>query len=108
MKKLLKFDSVEEPDSDPDVSYLDNFPERKAEYYNQGFYHVGIYAVAEVSVNGIWQKLKSSGLWGIESDSDEEYFDSVRSQEIGELMSILIELGFDKDEVQKEALAASP
>lgn len=43
--------------------------------------------------------ITSGGLWGIESDSDEEYFDEVNLGELNELKSVLYALGFDDEQI---------
>lgn len=66
---------------------------------------IGIFAEAEVVVHSVIQRIRSAGLWGIESDSDEEYLRSVEKDELDELTKILVELGFsesDMPEVEQE------
>ena len=63
---------------------------------------IGIKAQAEYSVGdnraGVCQiqTLDSMGLWGIESDSEESYFDEVANEELAELRSQLAGIGFSK------------
>lgn len=110
-------------DSDPDLSYLDQFKnaekgseERK--YYKQDqkrksnygdtWYMVGIYAKASLVINGVTQELRSGGLWNIESDSDRSHFISSGKDEIAELKEIVTALGIDSarfDKLAFEALA---
>jgi hypothetical protein len=42
------------------------------------------------------QTLTSGGLWGIESDSDREYLESVEQEELADLKTQLLVLGFSK------------
>lgn len=62
---------------------------------------VGIYAQAEIVVAGTIQEVCSGGLWGIESDSDDEYVTEVETEELGELTLILKELGFSQDAIEE-------
>lgn len=66
---------------------------------------VGLYASAEILVCGVIQYISSGGLWGIESDSGKEYFEEVAEEEVSDLKTILIELGFPENEVS-EAIGA--
>lgn len=69
---------------------------------NRGdFCFVGIAAEAEITLrseNGgsIIQHVRSGGLWGIESDSGEDYFAEVEREEINTLRSELESVGFSK------------
>lgn len=60
--------------------------------YGNGWVMVGIRAEAKLVIGGVIQTIKSGGLWGIESDSDESYLDEVRAEEESELQGILHEL----------------
>lgn len=69
---------------------------KRMEAYNDGQWNmVGIQAVAEVHLSQddghTWniQRIKSPGLWGIESDSDDSYKEEVYSEQLGELKKIL-------------------
>lgn len=78
------------PDS-PEQDY------NRCEAYNRGdWWMLGIYAIAEVIVGGTIQRLRSGGLWGIESDSDQAYLDEVGHEQLAELADILNEFGFSK------------
>lgn len=75
------------PDS-PEQDY------ERAESYNRGGWcMVGVYAVAEVIVNGTVQRIRSGGLYGIESDSDLGYFEDVARDELADLAATLADLG---------------
>jgi hypothetical protein len=84
-------------DEDGDSSYLeqDEFSDRLAEYRAGNFYFEGVYAVAKLKVpttQGGWihtGEVSSPGLWGIESDSDESYFEEIGQEELNELRVIL-------------------
>lgn len=71
----------------------------RAEAYNRGEWGmIGISAVADVQFsNGApTQKIRSGGLWGIESDSDTDYFSEVEREELDALRSELLSVGFSK------------
>jgi len=82
-------------DTDPDTSYLeqDDFAERLAEYRNGDFSFVGVRATALIRVpygaDFIETRISSSGLWGIESDSGQDYFDEVFQEERKTLLEML-------------------
>jgi hypothetical protein len=75
---------------------------RRMEALNAGQWcFIGIIAKAEVvSEQGICQTIRSGGLWGIESDSDKEYLDSVAKDELCELGKELESLGMGKRAVE--------
>lgn len=60
---------------------------------------VGIYASAQIIVGDVFQHIKSAGLWGIESDSSDEYFREVALEEVASLKDILRDLGFPDSEI---------
>lgn len=84
-----------------------------ADYYSNGlqdfermeslergeWYFLGVDAVAQIVVHGVIQTIESGGLWGIESDSDEDYIESVEKEEIDALRRVLAELGFSKTDI---------
>jgi hypothetical protein len=85
----------------------------RSEAMNRGDWcHVGIYAEAEVSREigqgcRRLQSFRSSGLWGIESDSDESYIDETAREELANLKDHLESFGVDTanfDELSAEAL----
>ena len=62
---------------------------------NQQWGFIGIRADAEYSVNGdLRQDVTSGGLWGIESDSGDDYFTEVEQEQLAELKSQLAGIGF--------------
>ena len=93
------------PDSDPDLSYLeqdynDVSPEERSRYcaqdaarlaaYHAGeWYMLGVRAIADIEVRRMaystTYRLESTGLWGIESDSDDSYIKSVFADQCAEL-----------------------
>lgn len=97
-------------DPDPDLSYLEDEsryrgvpPEearkyreqdrRRLETYGDLWNMIGIYAEAEVDVRGTLQRMRSGGLWGIESDSDKKHIESISKEEYDALKAILKDTG---------------
>jgi len=69
----------------------------RMEAYNREEWHfISIQARAEIVLDGTCQTIKSGGLWGIESDSDESYFHEVEREELTSLRGILHTMGFSK------------
>lgn len=91
------------PDPDADPSYLDepDFAERRAEYERGDFGFVGVVAEADVEVEGVEQRVKSGGLWGVESD-DREHIEHVAGEEYDELRQVLKTLGVPTSELPTE------
>lgn len=83
------------PDEDPDTSYLEQegFEDRMRQYENGLFSFVGVRAVAHIEVpcGSAWimSTIKSPGLWGIEDDSSEAYFNDVFEEEKRTLLEML-------------------
>jgi hypothetical protein len=92
------------PDEDPDTSYLDqgDFENRKEAFHRGNFSFVGVRAEAEIVVDGIIQTITSGGLWGIESDSGDEYIKEVAGEEYNDLRKILKTLGVPTSELPTE------
>ena len=68
--------------------------------------YIGIKAVAEIQTSGngkIWlcNEISTGGLWGIESDSGEDYLKSEGNIELSELEKLLIEFGFSENEINE-------
>ncbi len=77
---------------------------RRMETLNRGDWcFIGIYAVAEVQLQtrGTIQTIRSPGLWGIESDSGDDYFDEVGKEELASLVSELQAAGFTRAQVKR-------
>src|SRR5215472_2019551 len=90
-------------DCNPDTSYLEQegFEKRLDEYNRGHFEFVGIRAEAEVSFPtspnyALIQRVTSGGLWGIESDSSEEYLQEIEQEELRQLREQLHAMGFSK------------
>jgi hypothetical protein len=101
MISILKrdFDRQLVPDDCPDTSYLEQegFGDRLEQYRQGAFDYVGVRAAVELPIpygkDRILIKIESPGLWGIESDSGEDYFNSVFQEESNILADMLAELG---------------
>jgi hypothetical protein len=100
-------------DEDPDTSYLEqeDWADRLEEYRNGGFYFEGVVAVATLKVptsQGGWihtGEISSPGLWGIESDSGESYFEEIGKEQVDELREILRDgYGFSDEEITGAAV----
>lgn len=77
--------------------------ERMEALNNQQWGFIGIRAEAEFSIGNevrgghcLMQELSSGGLWGIESDSDAGYFESIEAEELENLKTQLEGIGFSK------------
>jgi hypothetical protein len=114
-KKIESISCQQTFDVDGDISWLQQYDinskdseeqkcalqdkKRLEAYYNDEWYFIGIQAVAKIRINGISQTISSSGLWNIESDSGDEYFDEVFDEEKEQLKDNLLELGFTEKEI---------
>lgn len=93
------FDRQIVPDDCPDPSYLEQegFADRLEQYRQGGFDYVGVRAAVELPIpygkDQILIRIESPGLWGIESDSGEDYFDLVFQEEFNTLADMLVALG---------------
>ncbi len=76
----------------------------RMESLNRGdFSFIGIRAEADVQMpSGIVQRITSGGLWGIESDSEEGYLETVQTEELAELKKELFAL-----EISRRAIATA-
>jgi hypothetical protein len=74
--------------------------ERMEAYNNQKWCMIGISASADVVLAGqTVQRIRSAGLWGVESDSDGAYLAEVESEQLDELREQLEALGFSTIEI---------
>lgn len=66
-----------------------------------GFF--GTHAEAEITMTktGVSFTIQSSGLWGIESDSENRYIKILAKEQLEELTELLTELGFSKTAIAK-------
>ena len=101
MKRIVSISIKQHWDPFPDASYLEtpDFEDRFQQYRNGDFSFIGISAEAEIVVNGVCQTITSGGLWGIESDSDQQYLSEVEQEEVDQLKAILQSLGFSDNEL---------
>jgi|SRR5579862_1898222 len=98
--RLTKVEMEVVPDAYGDASWLEQeglgFEDRLEAYKRGEFGLVGVQAVAtiEVPVDGcvVVQEIRSPGLWGIESDSGDDYFEEVFQKERETLLDMLCEL----------------
>lgn len=91
---VIAFKQVRTADQYPDLTLLaDADEDRRAAYERDDWYFLGVQARAIVTIvtsgAGITYTLESAGLWGIESDSDEAYFDEVFEAEKQDLQDDL-------------------
>jgi len=93
------FRRVERIDEYPDVSWLCDAADReRLDAFHEGIWHlIGIQAAANVLIplggHLVTQTVTSPGLFGIESDSDEEYLDEVYAEECASLIAMLGAIG---------------
>ncbi len=105
-KKAISIEEVRimtKNDPDADASYLEEEgSERRLGQYERGyFWLIGIWAEADVVINGTIETIRSGGLWGIESDSDQAYLNDIIKEELDDLRSLLSEIGVSKREVDR-------
>jgi hypothetical protein len=87
------------PDPHPNTSFLEQegFENRLEEFQRGGFNFVAVRAAVDLRIphgmGYIRHRIESPGLWGIESDSGEDYLDSVFQEESATLADMLAELG---------------
>lgn len=84
-----------------DLKYIEEDYQRH-EAFNRGEWDsIGVRAAVELPIpygkDRILTRIESPGLWGIESDSGEKYFDSVFQEESNILADMLAELGVNCD-----------
>ncbi len=77
--------------------------QRMEDYNRCGWCSVGVWVEATVqfSPGGPTQKIRSGGLWGIESDSDDSYFSEVQGEQLAELREQLKAAGFKAITISK-------
>lgn len=91
--------TIKELDDNPDLSYLKESKdpkdiERLKDYEKNYWWMVGIYAETTIIIPyvdaGYSQlvTIRTGGLWGLESDSTDEYFKEVRADQIEQLEDI--------------------
>jgi len=76
--------------------------ERAEAYCRDEWSMVGVIASAQICLPGsdIVQRITSGGLWGIESDSGEDYFAETEKAQLEELEEELFRLGFTARQIE--------
>lgn len=67
--------------------------------YGHTWWMVGIDAVADVQIHGVLQRVRSGGIWGVETDSDPGYFHELGAEQVSELATILSQIGFAPEDI---------
>jgi hypothetical protein len=109
-KAIHRIECKRVDDDCPDLSWLDQtdeqmgagFESRSAERkasYGDTWTMVGTYAVAEIVVGHTAQTIRTAGLWGTESDSDDAHFAEIEREEVSELVDMLAALGFTPQQI---------
>ncbi|GAC1371016.1 MAG: hypothetical protein NVS3B25_19030 [Hymenobacter sp.] len=119
--QLVSLRIVSKADDYADLSDLDQFEnstdKEERKYYKQDqkrkaaygdtWYMLGIYAEATIKTSsGMTHKVRSGGLWGIESDSDASYFREVAREEVAQLTDELAALHIDASQLAELESAA--
>ncbi len=99
------------PDTDPDVSYLDQegFENRRKEYEAGHFGFIGIIVrtelIGHIDQNpGKYFEISDNvitSLWGIESDSGKDHIEEIISDLKSENKAELLKMGFSSDEIDQ-------
>ena len=76
--------------------YVKQDYERMESLYRGDWSFIGIGAKAKITVNDTCQTITSGGLWGIESDSGDDYLKEEEQNQLADLRTQLYELGFSK------------
>lgn len=64
------------------------------EKINNGYIQIiGIRAIATILINDTLEYIKSSGLWGIEYEKDDDYIKEIIDEQLAELKELLKEIG---------------
>jgi hypothetical protein len=92
-------EEASEPELSGDPDYRREDEERIEAWRRDEWWYLGVYVEIDLVVSGTLQTVRSPGLWGVESDSDDAYFRSVASDEYDELLGILGQLGVSKNRV---------
>ena len=120
MVKLQSIKIKVDVDEYPDLSYLTDHwggeeytqeDNERLRDYNDGLWYMTV-VKAEAKVlcepRGRLEWLSSAGLWGVESDSSSEYFESIAKDELVDLKYHLEEFGIDLsnfDDLAEQALS---
>ncbi len=95
---------VFEPDPEPNASYLEQseFEDRHDAYKREEWSLIGCRVEADVTIVETPQTLKSAGLWGIESDSEQDELDEIAHREWSQLRDVLKQVGIPTAELPLE------
>jgi len=103
----LEFVVEADEDANPE-DYLFQDPEyreqdqERLDAFNRGDWRmVGVRAEVEITIAGTVQTIRTPGVWAVESDSGQSYFNDLGTQEYAELLAILAEIGIPKNRVPK-------
>lgn len=72
---------------------------KRMEDYGGDWYMMYLRCEAEVVINGIMQKVTSGGLGGVESDSDDSYFEEIKEEQLEELADVLRSMAFSEEQI---------
>lgn len=102
---------VEDESADPSYLDQDEYAERRERYRQGDFGFVGVVAEAEILLpkeggGGIVQTIRSPGLWGVESDSEDEYLRQVGGEELDQLEEMLSMLNVNVRPLKELRVAA--
>ena len=79
--------------------------ERMIDYDKSNWGMIGIKAEAEIATGTKgWQLLNtitSGGLWGMETDCDDDIIEGIENEQLDELKDVLRKLGFSKLQIEK-------
>jgi hypothetical protein len=120
MPKTLRVSIGTPYDESPDVSWLDQTPKqlgsleaavankrRRLAYDAGDWWLIGVRLEAEITLEGGGLLfLNSPGLWGVESDSSQEYLLDIVRDEVAPLRQDLAQLGFTAEEIDTAVDAA--
>ena len=90
---FIPYAGGEKPGTKEYITYGKQDFSRMESLQNGGWCFLGIVAKATVVIGGVCQTIRSGGLWGIESDSEDSYIESVVSEELSELGAQLSAIG---------------
>ncbi len=95
------------------IAYAKQDADRLSRFNRDEWWFEGCYAVAEIlyeSSPGVYRldRLQSAGLWGIESDSGQDYRRSVELDELADLCSDLSKIGIGASVEELNALSKIP
>lgn len=88
------------------LSWIIQDHKRYNKFNNGELCQYGIKAEAEINTSiggGNWliNHVSSGGLWGIDEDSGNSYFDEVQKEQLEDLKILLKELGFTQEQINK-------